>query len=55
MGSKADLLDALRFVERGDILPVVSHILPLEEVATGHDLIENASAIGKIAYVPNQN
>jgi alcohol dehydrogenase len=52
MGNKSDLLEALRYVERGEISPVISHILPLEEVARGHDLIENASTIGKIVYIP---
>ena len=52
MGSKADLMDALSFVERGLISPVVSEILPLKEVPKGQTLMEEDEAVGKIVYVP---
>ena len=53
MGSKAELLDALRFVESGQIEPVVHSILPLRDVAEGQRIMENNEVVGKIAYVPD--
>ena len=53
MGSKAELLDALRFVESGQIEPVVHSVLPLKDVAEGQRIMENNEVVGKIAYVPD--
>ena len=52
MGSKADLMDALSFVERGDIKAVVSEVLPLKDVPKGQGMMERDEAIGKIVYIP---
>lgn len=52
LGSKAELMAALPFVERGLIKPMVSHILPLKEVAAGQEMMERDEVIGKIVYVP---
>ncbi len=51
-GTAAELADALQFVERGLIQPVVSDVLPLEEVAHAHDVLERDEAIGKIVLLP---
>jgi len=52
MGSKAELLDALRFVESGQLKPLVSTILPLKEVPQGQRLMEENRVVGKIVYIP---
>ena len=52
MGSKAELMDALSFVERGELKPVVSSVLPLREVPSGQEMMEQDQVIGKIVYVP---
>ena len=52
MGSKWELLEALSFVESGNINPVISHILPLQDVPKGQDLMEQNEVVGKIVYVP---
>ena len=48
MGSKWELMDALGFVKRGEIRPVVSHVLPLLDVPKGQDLMEQDEVVGKI-------
>ncbi|HVG39013.1 MAG TPA: zinc-binding dehydrogenase [Pyrinomonadaceae bacterium] len=48
MGSKAELLDAMRFVAAGDLRAVVDRTLPLAEAARAHELIEDRAQFGKI-------
>jgi NADPH:quinone reductase-like Zn-dependent oxidoreductase len=48
MGSKSELLRVLRLVERGVLRPVVDRVLPLDEVAAGHAMLENRQALGKL-------
>lgn len=52
MGAKAELLDALKFVERGKIRPVIDQSLPLAEARKAHELMENRAQFGKLVLVP---
>ena len=52
MGSKSELLDAMRFVERGLIRAVVDRALPLAEARRAHELIEDRAQFGKLVLVP---
>ncbi|GAG46918.1 unnamed protein product, partial [marine sediment metagenome] len=52
MGNKAELLEALRFVESGDIKPVVSEVMSLQEVGKAQTRMEEGESIGKIVLVP---
>jgi NADPH:quinone reductase-like Zn-dependent oxidoreductase len=52
MGSKAELLDAMVFVERGKIRAVVDRILPLADAGKAHQLMEDRAQFGKIVLVP---
>lgn len=52
MGNKAELLEALRFVESGDIKPVVSEVMSLQEVGKAQTRMEKGESIGKIVLVP---
>jgi NADPH:quinone reductase-like Zn-dependent oxidoreductase len=52
MGSKAELLDAMKFVERGMIRAVVDRALPLAEARRAHELMEDRAQFGKIVLVP---
>ncbi len=52
LGNKGELMDAMRFVERGQIKPVVGKVLPLRELAHAQHLMENNTIAGKIAIVP---
>jgi NADPH:quinone reductase-like Zn-dependent oxidoreductase len=48
MGSKAELLDALKFVERGLVRPVVDRTLPLSEARRAHELMQDRAQFGKL-------
>jgi NADPH:quinone reductase-like Zn-dependent oxidoreductase len=52
MGSKAELLEAMKFVEQGRIRGVVDRVLPLSEARQAHELIENRAQFGKIVLQP---
>ncbi len=48
MGSKAELLAAMKFIERGDIRAVVDQVLPLAEARRAHELMEDRAQFGKL-------
>src|SRR5687768_11774020 len=52
MGSKAELLAAMKFVQEGKIRAVVDRVLPLSEARQAHELIENRAQFGKIVLTP---
>ena len=52
MGSKAELLDAMRFVERGAIRAVVDRTLPLAEARRAHELMRDRAQFGKLVLKP---
>ena len=52
MGSKAELLDAMKFVERGQIRAVVDQALPLAEARKAHQLMMDRAQFGKLVLVP---
>jgi NADPH:quinone reductase-like Zn-dependent oxidoreductase len=48
MGSKAELLEAMKFVREGKIHAVVDRVLPLSEARRAQELIEDRAQFGKI-------
>jgi NADPH:quinone reductase-like Zn-dependent oxidoreductase len=52
MGSKADLLAAMKFIESGQIRAVVDRTLPLAEARKAHELMEHRAQFGKLVLVP---
>jgi NADPH:quinone reductase-like Zn-dependent oxidoreductase len=52
MGSKSELLEAVKFIERGEIRPVVDRVLPLADARRAHELIEDRAQFGKLVLVP---
>jgi NADPH:quinone reductase-like Zn-dependent oxidoreductase len=52
LGTKAELMSALRFVESGQIKPVVDRVLPLAEAAQAQTRMESDQAEGKLILVP---
>ena len=52
MGSKAELLEAMKFVEQGKIRAVVDRVFPLSEARAAHELMENRGQFGKIVLKP---
>lgn len=52
MGSKGDLLAAMKFIEAGQIRAVLDRTLALADAATGHALMEERAQFGKLVLVP---
>jgi NADPH:quinone reductase-like Zn-dependent oxidoreductase len=52
MGSKAELLEAMKFVENGKIRAVVDQVLPLSQARRAHELMEDRAQFGKIVLLP---
>lgn len=52
MGSKSELLAAMKFVEQGKICGVVDRVLPLKEARQAHELMEDRAQFGKIVLRP---
>lgn len=52
MGSKGELLEAMKFVREGKIRAVVDRILPLSEARQAHELLEDRAQFGKIVLKP---
>jgi NADPH:quinone reductase-like Zn-dependent oxidoreductase len=52
MGSKAELFEAMKFVEQGKIRGVVDRVLPLSEARQAHELLENRAQFGKVVLKP---
>jgi NADPH:quinone reductase-like Zn-dependent oxidoreductase len=48
MGSKSELLDALKFVGRGQIRAAVDRRLPLAEARRAHELMGDRAQFGKL-------
>lgn len=52
MGSKAELLEAMKFVAQGKIRAVVDRVFPLSDARQAHELMENRGQFGKIVLKP---
>lgn len=52
MGSKAELLAAMKFVVSGAIRPIVDRTLPLAEARQAHELMEDRAQFGKLVLRP---
>lgn len=49
---RQDLIDLIDSVRAGDIVPVIDCVLPLEETAEGHRLLEDREVFGKVIITP---
>jgi NADPH:quinone reductase-like Zn-dependent oxidoreductase len=54
MGSKAELLEAMKFVESGKIRAIVDRVLPLAEARHAHELMEHRAQFGKLVLLPGE-
>jgi NADPH:quinone reductase-like Zn-dependent oxidoreductase len=52
MGSKSELLEAMKFIESGKIRAVIDQTLPLAEARRAHQLMEERAQFGKLVLVP---
>ena len=53
MGSLAELHEIFRLVEAGRLRPVVDRVLPIDDVAEGHRVLEAREAFGKVVLTWN--
>jgi NADPH:quinone reductase-like Zn-dependent oxidoreductase len=54
MGSKADLLAAMKFIESGQIRAVIDRVLPLAEARQAHELMEDRAQFGKLVLAVSE-
>jgi propanol-preferring alcohol dehydrogenase len=47
--TRAEVLESLQLVERGEVFPLVTVVRPLEEAEAVHDLVERGEVIGRAA------
>jgi NADPH:quinone reductase-like Zn-dependent oxidoreductase len=52
MGSKGDLFRILQLVDEGKLRPVLDRVLPLDQAAAGHALLENRAQFGNVVLTP---
>jgi 2-desacetyl-2-hydroxyethyl bacteriochlorophyllide A dehydrogenase len=52
MGRKGDLITILNLIERGLLRPVIDRVMPLAEVRSAHEIVEQGKHFGKIVLVP---
>lgn len=50
--SRQDLIDLVEAVRNVDIVPVIDRVLPLDETAEGHRLLEDREVFGKVIITP---
>jgi NADPH:quinone reductase-like Zn-dependent oxidoreductase len=52
MGSRSELFEILRLVEREELFPVIHEVLPMSRVGDGHRLLEERRVFGRVVLVP---
>lgn len=52
MGSKAELLAAMKFIESGQIRATVDRVFPLAEARQAHERLESRAQFGKLVLMP---
>lgn len=52
MGSKAELLEVMKFFEEGKLRPVVDRVLPLDRAADAHRALGERAQFGKVVLEP---
>ncbi|MDC0035655.1 zinc-binding dehydrogenase [Chloroflexi bacterium] len=49
---RSDLVDLINAVSNGQIIPIIDKVLPLDETAEGHRLLEEREVFGKVIIQP---
>ena len=52
MGSRAEFADIVRLLGEGALEPLIDRVLPLDQIAQGHEALESRSAVGKVVMTP---
>jgi len=53
LGNKSELMQALKFVEDGQIKPLVSEVMALSEAGRAQRIMEASDVVGKLVLVPD--
>jgi len=51
-GNQAEMIESLKFVETGQIKPVIGEIMPLKDIVRAHEALERGDVLGKIVLIP---
>jgi len=52
MGSRSELFEIFRLMEREELAPVIHTVLPLSEIREGHRILEERRAFGRVVLTP---
>jgi len=52
MGSRAELYEIIRLLERETLTPVVDRVLPMSDIREAHRVLEDREAFGKVVVTP---
>jgi NADPH:quinone reductase-like Zn-dependent oxidoreductase len=52
MGSRSELFEIFRLMEREELAPVIHTVLPLGEIREGHRILEERLAFGRVVLTP---
>jgi NADPH:quinone reductase-like Zn-dependent oxidoreductase len=52
MASRAEFEDMLRVALRGELVPIIDQVLPLDQASAAHERLEAGAQFGKIVLVP---
>jgi NADPH:quinone reductase-like Zn-dependent oxidoreductase len=53
--SRAQLADVIALAASGRLVPRIARVLPLEEVALAHELVEQGRLVGRVVLMPSLN
>ncbi len=51
-GTTSEMIDSMKFVERGLIKPVIHDVISLKDIVRGHQMLEEGNLRGKIVVIP---
>lgn len=54
MGNRQDFRDVGRLIAHGELTPRIDRVLPLAQLADGHEALENREVFGKVVIQPQQ-
>jgi NADPH2:quinone reductase len=51
--SRTQLEDTIKLVDRGRLKPRIAKVLPLEDIALAHQLVESGALSGRVVVKPS--
>ena len=50
--TRKDLMEVIKLIESGKIIPIVDKTIPLESVNEAYDMLRNGDVIGRLVLIP---